>query len=90
MFEAVNGMMLDVLAAVARKDYEDRRRRQEQGQAKARLKAATRAALRILSATPPLPPCSPRGCRGLRFRVPRDAAGLLSPRSLSGLRERGV
>lgn len=36
MFEAVNGMMLDVLAAVARKDYEDRRRRQEQGQAKAK------------------------------------------------------
>ncbi|MCF4129008.1 recombinase family protein [Methylobacterium sp. SyP6R] len=36
MFEAVNGMMLDVLAAVAHKDYEDRRRRQEQGQAKAK------------------------------------------------------
>jgi DNA invertase Pin-like site-specific DNA recombinase len=36
MFEAVNGMMLDVLAAVSRKDYEDRRRRQAQGQAKAR------------------------------------------------------
>ena len=36
MFEAINGMMLDVLAAVARKDYEDRRRRQAQGQAKAK------------------------------------------------------
>jgi DNA invertase Pin-like site-specific DNA recombinase len=36
MFAAVNGMMLDVLAAVARKDYEDRRRRQTQGQAKAK------------------------------------------------------
>lgn len=36
MFEAVNGMMLDMLAAVARKDYEDRRRRQAQGQAKAK------------------------------------------------------
>jgi DNA invertase Pin-like site-specific DNA recombinase len=36
MFEAVNGMMLDVLAAVARKDYEDRRRRQTEGQAKAK------------------------------------------------------
>ncbi|PST22523.1 resolvase [Mesorhizobium plurifarium] len=33
MFSAVNSMMLDVLAAVARKDYEDRRRRQAQGQA---------------------------------------------------------
>jgi DNA invertase Pin-like site-specific DNA recombinase len=30
-------MMLDMLAAVARKDYEDRRRRQKQGQEKAKL-----------------------------------------------------
>jgi len=29
-------MMLDVLAAVARKDYEDRRRRQAQGQTRAK------------------------------------------------------
>ncbi|WP_091755036.1 recombinase family protein [Methylobacterium sp. ap11] len=36
MFEAVNSMMLDVLAAVSRKDYEDRRRRQQQGQAQAK------------------------------------------------------
>jgi DNA invertase Pin-like site-specific DNA recombinase len=36
MFEAINGMMLDMLAAIARKDYEDRRRRQMQGQAKAK------------------------------------------------------
>lgn len=36
MFEAVNAMMLDVLAAVARKDYEDRRRRQAQGIEKAK------------------------------------------------------
>lgn len=35
MLDALNGMMLDVLAAVARKDYEDRRRRQAQGTAKA-------------------------------------------------------
>src|SRR5829696_789226 len=35
MFEAINGMLLDMLAAVARKDYEDRRRPQAQGQAKA-------------------------------------------------------
>src|ERR1700688_2593868 len=37
MFEAINGMLLDMLAAVARKDYDDRRRRQAQGQAKAKL-----------------------------------------------------
>jgi DNA invertase Pin-like site-specific DNA recombinase len=36
MFEAINGMLLDMLAAVARKDYEDRRRRQMQGQATAK------------------------------------------------------
>lgn len=36
MFDAINSMMLDMLAAVARKDYEDRRRRQAQGQAKAK------------------------------------------------------
>src|SRR3954453_2299961 len=36
MFDAINSMMLDMLAAVARKDYEDRRRRQAQGQARAK------------------------------------------------------
>ncbi|MDR3486414.1 MAG: recombinase family protein [Bradyrhizobium sp.] len=36
MFEAINCMLLDMLAAVARKDYDDRRRRQAQGQAKAK------------------------------------------------------
>ena len=36
MFAAINDMLLDMLAAVARKDFEDRRRRQMHGQAKAR------------------------------------------------------
>jgi len=36
MFDPINGMMLDVLAAVSRKDYEDRRRRGAQGQARAK------------------------------------------------------
>jgi DNA invertase Pin-like site-specific DNA recombinase len=36
MFEAINAMLLDMLAAVARKDYDDRRRRQAQGQARAK------------------------------------------------------
>lgn len=35
MFAAVNGTMLDLLAAVARKDDEDRRRRQAQAEARA-------------------------------------------------------
>ena len=36
MLEALNGMMLDMLAAIARKDYTDRKRRQEQGISKAK------------------------------------------------------
>ncbi|MDV2966015.1 recombinase family protein [Nitratireductor aquimarinus] len=34
MMDAINSMMLDMLAAMARKDYEDRRRRQAEGIAK--------------------------------------------------------
>ena len=34
MFAAINSMMLDMLAAVARKDFDDRRRRQAEGIAK--------------------------------------------------------
>ena len=37
ILQAVNGMLLDMLAAVARKDYEDRRRRQMQGIEKAQV-----------------------------------------------------
>uniref|UniRef100_UPI003BAAD232 recombinase family protein n=1 Tax=Pelagibacterium sp. TaxID=1967288 RepID=UPI003BAAD232 len=36
IFDSINGMMLDVLAAVARKDYDDRRRRQAEGIEKAK------------------------------------------------------
>ena len=36
MLDAVNAMLLDMLAAVARKDYEDRRRRQAEGIARAK------------------------------------------------------
>lgn len=42
MAEAINGMMLDMLAAIARKDYVDRRRRQAQGIAKAKEHGAYR------------------------------------------------
>lgn len=37
MIAAVNGMLLDMLAVVARKDYEDRRRRQAEGIAKGKI-----------------------------------------------------
>lgn len=40
MFAAINAMLLDMLAAVARKDYEDRRRRQSEGIAKAKAEGA--------------------------------------------------
>ncbi|HDL8419095.1 TPA: recombinase family protein [Yersinia enterocolitica] len=36
MMQALNGMMLDMLAAIARKDYQDRKRRQAQGISKAK------------------------------------------------------
>ncbi|MGX9523157.1 recombinase family protein [Vibrio mediterranei] len=36
MIRAINGMMMDMLAAIARKDYQDRRRRQAEGIMKAR------------------------------------------------------
>lgn len=40
IFDAINSMMLDLLAAIARKDYDDRRRRQSQGIAKAKAEGA--------------------------------------------------
>lgn len=42
MLDAINGMMLDMLAAIARKDYDDRRRRQRQGIEDAKAKGVYR------------------------------------------------
>lgn len=42
MADAINGMMLDMLAAIARKDYDDRRRRQRQGIEKAKAEGVYR------------------------------------------------
>jgi DNA invertase Pin-like site-specific DNA recombinase len=42
MADAINGMLLDMLAAIARKDYEDRRRRQAQGIANNKNKVSER------------------------------------------------
>ena len=49
MLAAVNSMMLDMLAAVARKDYEDRRRRQREGRAKAKMDANIKGVLLTLN-----------------------------------------
>lgn len=45
ILSAVNTMLLDMLAAIARKDYDDRRRRQAQGIAKAKADPELRAKL---------------------------------------------
>ena len=42
MFGAINDMLLDMLAAIARRDYEQRRERQQQGIAKARIEGKYR------------------------------------------------
>jgi DNA invertase Pin-like site-specific DNA recombinase len=42
----LNGTMLDMLAAIARKDYTDRRRRQQQGVEKAKAAGSFGAARR--------------------------------------------
>ena len=55
MFEAINGMLLDMLAAVARKDYDDRRRRQPQGQATARAEGKYKGVQRIQNVMPESP-----------------------------------
>lgn len=36
LYEAINGMLIDMLAAISRKDYDDRKRRQKQGIEKAK------------------------------------------------------
>jgi DNA invertase Pin-like site-specific DNA recombinase len=57
MFEAINSMLLDMLAAVARKDYDDRRRRQAQGQAKAKAEGRYKGRVEDLRAMPASRPC---------------------------------
>lgn len=69
MFEAINGMLLDMLAAVARKDYDDRRRRRAQGQAKAKAEGRYRAVQKIASATLALPTSSRKAAPGALFRT---------------------
>ena len=80
IFEAINGMLLDMLAAVARKDYDDRRRRQARGQQRRRPRDATRAGQRTLSATPGSLKCSPHNSLGARSNRSRAAAGQPSRR----------
>ena len=73
---AVNGRLLDMLAAIARKDYTDRRRRQADGIAKAKTEgaykgrregAARNAAIVV--------PCCRRAWHGAKFRRLQGVAG---------------
>ena len=78
MFGAVNAMMLDVLAAMARKDYEDRpacRAGASQGESRALL------GQRIPRRTRASPACSMPHCHGHRYRTLCIAAAARSPRS---------
>jgi DNA invertase Pin-like site-specific DNA recombinase len=52
MFEVINGMLLDMLAAFARKDYDDRRRRQAQGQAKSKAEGRYRGRPEVSAVRP--------------------------------------
>ncbi len=84
MFEAVNGMMLDVLAAVARKDYEDRRRRQEQGQAKAKAEGRYKGRPEDTERNATIAAMLAKGLSWSQVQSATDAAGRLSRRLLSG------
>ena len=77
---AINSMMLDMLAAVARKDYDDRRRRQVQGIAKAKLEGAYAVGRKIPLATLELLRCCAPVRHGPQFRPRSVAAGPRSPR----------
>ena len=83
MFRALNSMMLDMLAAIARKHYDDRRRRQAQGVAKAKAEGKYRGRPEDTGPTPGLLRCCATVRHGRRFRTPSDAAGRRSPRSPS-------
>jgi DNA invertase Pin-like site-specific DNA recombinase len=52
MVHAFNGMLLDMLAAISRKDYDDRRRRAAQGIAKAKVEGRYKADPRTSHAMP--------------------------------------
>jgi hypothetical protein len=83
MFEAINSMLLDMLAAVARKDYDDRRRRQAQGQAKAKAEGRYKGPQRIQSAMLRSAARWTPSSLGARYRPLRAAAARPLPRSPS-------
>jgi DNA invertase Pin-like site-specific DNA recombinase len=81
MFEAINGMLLDMLAAVARKDYDDRRPGRHKARRRPRPKVDTRGVQKTSAATKVSPACWPRASRGVQSRTSRAAAARPSRRS---------
>ncbi len=75
MFGAINAMLLDVLAAVARKDYDDRRRRQAQGQAKAKAEGVYRGRQEDVARNAGIAAMLRAGCPTARFKRRRGVAG---------------
>jgi DNA invertase Pin-like site-specific DNA recombinase len=88
MFEAINRMLLDMLAAVSRKDYDDRRRRQAQGQAKAKTEGRYKGRPEDTARNEGIARMLAAGQSWARFRPPRGAAARLSPRSPNARRWR--
>jgi hypothetical protein len=80
-------MMLDMLAAVARKDYEDRRRRQVQGIAKAKSAATYRGRPEDTDRNAGIAGMLRSGMSWTEFKRRRAAAGRPSLRSASGRRK---
>ena len=79
MLGAINSMLLDMLAAVARKDYEDRRRRQAEGIAKAKDAGKFKGGRLTSRSEPQSVPRSKRICRGHGSLRTLMSAGRPSP-----------
>ena len=88
MFAAINGMMLDMLAAVAARITRIVAVARRKGSPRRRPKATIEAVPRTQTATLESPECCARECRGQRSKPRPAAAERQSPRSPSGKRLR--
>ena len=88
MFTAINSMLLDMLAAVARKDFEDRRRRQTQGIAKAKAEGLYRGRPEDVGRNAGIASMLKAGTPGPLSSARSDALERQSPRSRSVGRRR--
>ena len=84
MFAAINSMLLDMLAAVARKDYTDRRRRQSQGIAQAKTAGAYRGRREDTERNASIAAMLTAGLSCTTIQAARAARAPRLPRSRSG------